>query len=418
MPASPGALAVWCMLASFGTYACMYGFRKPFTAATYGGTEWGDSLKVWYVTAQVLGYTVSKFVGIKVVAEMPRGRRAKALLGLVGAAQIALLAFALTPAPWGLVWLFFNGLPLGMVFGLVLGFLEGRRMTELFVAGLCTSFIFAGGITKSVGAALLEAGVTDHWMPFVSGLIFLLPLIVFVVMLARIPPPDAADVVARSERTPMTGPERLAMFRRHGVSLGCILLAYLLITVVRSVRDDFAPEIWSDLGFGGEPSVYARSEIWVGLAVMAVNALVFLIKDNRRGFFCGLWIGIGGLALGVAAVAAWQAGWLQPFPFMVILGVGLYLPYVAVHTVIFERLIALTREKGNIGYLMYLADSAGYLGFVGLMFGKGHLHTSENFLLFFLILSLVILLGALLCFGGALLVYRRRFPRACLSDGP
>jgi hypothetical protein len=72
-------------------------------------------------------------------------------------------------------------------------------------------------------------------------------------------------------------------------------------------------------------------------------------------------------------------------------------------------LVALTREKGNIGYLMYLADSAGYLGFVGLMFGKDYLQAGEGFLPFFLTLSLCILLAALLCFGIALLVYRRRF---------
>jgi hypothetical protein len=39
-PASPLsrgglALSVWCVVAAFGTYFCMYAFRKPFTAATY-----------------------------------------------------------------------------------------------------------------------------------------------------------------------------------------------------------------------------------------------------------------------------------------------------------------------------------------------------------------------------------------------
>ena len=37
-----------------------------------------------------------------------------------------------------MVWLFVNGLPLGMVFGLVIGFLEGRKVTEALSAGpLC-----------------------------------------------------------------------------------------------------------------------------------------------------------------------------------------------------------------------------------------------------------------------------------------
>ena len=56
-------------------------------------------------------------------------------------------------------------------------------------------------------------------------------------------------------------------------------------------------------------------------------------------------------------------GLLDGFAFMVLVGIGLYLPYVAIHTTIFERLIAMTRDRGNLGYLMYLADAFGYLGY-------------------------------------------------------
>jgi Family of unknown function (DUF5690) len=157
----PWFLATWCVLAAFGAYACMYGFRKPFTAGTYTATEFGPKLKAWLVTAQVLGYTISKFAGIKVIAEMKPARRATTLLWLVAAAQAALLLFAVVPAPYNAACLFLNGIPLGMVFGLVLGFLEGRRMTELFVAGLCVSFILADGAAKTVGAWLLRAGVAE-----------------------------------------------------------------------------------------------------------------------------------------------------------------------------------------------------------------------------------------------------------------
>ena len=68
---------------------------------------------------------------------------------------------------------------------------------------------------------------------------------------------------------------------------------------------------------------------------------------------------------------------------MVMVGLGLYLPYVAVHATIFERLLAMTREKGNVGFLMYLADSTGYLGYVGVMIFKGTLNHKGEFLPFF-----------------------------------
>ena len=54
---------------------------------------------------------------------------------------------------------------------------------------------------------------------------------------------------------------------------------------------------------------------------------------------------------------------------MVLMGLGLYLPYVAIHTTVFERLIAMTRERGNLGFLMYLADAVGYLGYAVVMVG-------------------------------------------------
>lgn len=407
----PGVLAAWCVVAAFGTYACMYGFRKPFTAASFDGTQWGASLKVWLITAQVLGYTVSKIIGIKVVSEMTAPRRAAVLLGLILVAQLALIGFALTPAPINAFWLFCNGLPLGMVFGLVLGFLEGRRLTEFFVAGLCASFILADGVSKSVGATLLVWGVSEAWMPAAAGMIFLLPLIGFVWMLRAIPPPDPRDVEARSERTPMTGRERIEMVRRHGFALLAVLLAYLLLTVLRSVRADFAPEIWQSLGFGDRPGIFTRSEFWVGLAVIAINGAVFLVRDNRRAFLTSLWTCAGGLLLALGAIFAWQAGALAPFHLMVLLGVGMYLPYVAVHTTVFERLIALTREKGNIGFLMYLADATGYLGYCAVMLARSSLRPDEDFLPFFINLATGLLVASLLFVGASMLMFARRFPR-------
>jgi hypothetical protein len=301
---------------------------------------------------------------------MPPPRRAVTLLTLVGVAQVALLLFAVVPPPLNIACLFLNGLPLGLVFGLVLGFLEGRRMTEAFIAGLCASFILADGFTKSVGAFLLQAGVSESWMPFCAGMLFLLPLAGFVWMLRRIPAPSAADVAARSERAPMGRAERRAMFRRHAPGLVAITLAYLLVTVLRSMRADFAPELWAGLGTKPAAGVFTRSELWVTVGILLVNGLMVLVRDNRRAFLLALGTTLAGLGLIGVALWAQAAGRLAPFPFMVLLGLGLYVPYVAVHTTVFERLIAMTRDRANLGFLMYMADAFGYLGYVAVMVAK------------------------------------------------
>jgi hypothetical protein len=61
-PSRPQALSVAALAvtAAFGTYFCMYAFRKPFTAASFsGGRIWGLEEKTVLVTAQVLGYMLS-----------------------------------------------------------------------------------------------------------------------------------------------------------------------------------------------------------------------------------------------------------------------------------------------------------------------------------------------------------------------
>jgi hypothetical protein len=257
-----------------------------------------------------------------------------------------------------------------MVFGLVLGFLEGRRLTELLTAGLCASFILADGVTKSVGAWLLSRGISEDWMPSGAGALFLLPFGLCVAMLAWTPPPSECDIAARTERSPMSRADRWSFVSRYAIGLIPLVLMYLAVTIVRSIRADFAPEIWRGLGTTAVPSTFTYSEMVVALGVLVVNGGAVMISDNRRAFFaalatCGL-----GLGLLTAALCARQAGVVDPFRFMVIIGLGLYLPYVAIHTTVFERLLGMTRDRGNIGFLMYVADSVGYLGYVIVMIAR------------------------------------------------
>jgi hypothetical protein len=409
--------AAWSASAAFGAYFCMYAFRKPFTASTYSGaTVWGVGEKTALVTAQVLGYTLSKLIGIRVVAEMPPATRARAILALIAMAELALVLFAVAPSPWHVACLFLNGLPLGMVFGLVLGFLEGRRLTEAMTAGLCASFILADGVTKSVGTWLLEAGVTPRWMPALAGLIFVPMLLTCVGMLRRIPPPDAADVASRSERTPMDRRERAAMVRRYAPGLAAIVGVYLVITIARSIRADFAPELWKGLGTTAVPSTFASSELIVASGVLIATGLTSLLANNRRAFFAALGLSGAGAMLMLVALAGLGRSWLGGYAFMVLMGLGLYLPYVAIHTTVFERLIAMTRERGNLGFLMYLADSAGYLGYAAVMVGGSFLPRHGDFLRFYTAVSWLI--AALALMGLALAwVYFNRRGNAQATDG-
>ena len=396
--------AIWAVVAAFGTYFCMYGFRKPYTAASFEGLAFGGiEKKTLIVSIQIFGYTLSKFIGIKVISEMPPHRRAMAILALIGVAQTSLLLFGLLPEPWNAGAMFFNGLALGMVFGLVIGFLEGRQLTEALTAGLCASFVLADGVTKSVGTWLLQVEISEYWMPFVAGLIYLLPLCLSVALLARIPGPDQSDIVLRNQRASMNATERWKLFRRFGFGITAIVIFYLLLTVIRSVRSDFAPELWKGLGVAVDevPSTFTTSEFYVALGLFAANGFIVFIRDNRLAFFVSLATCLSGFLLIGGALTGLYLGQLSAFPFMVLIGLGLYIPYVTIHTTVFERLLAMTRAKGNLGFLMYVADAFGYLGYVGVMIAGNLWSISENFLQFFIGLCWLTCILSLVCLGLA-----------------
>src|SRR5262249_48967486 len=153
-----------------------------------------------------LGYTVSKYVGIKICPEAESGRRAGMLVFLILCAEAALALFAILPPNLKVVAIFCNGLPLGMVWGLVVWYLEGRLTSELLLAGLACSYIVSSGAVKDVGRYLMTAhGVSEVIMPMLTGLLFLPLFLLSVWLLDRLPQPTTADKTARVCRSTMDG---------------------------------------------------------------------------------------------------------------------------------------------------------------------------------------------------------------------
>jgi len=393
----------------------MYGFRVPFKAGEYDyqyqlSSNWLLDEKSVFVIAQVLGYTISKFIGIKVVSELAPERRAVAILALIGFSEMALIGFGATSRPWNILFLFLNGLPLGMVFGLVLGFLEGRQTTELLAAGLCTSFILADGIMKSVGQSFI-AFSGEAWMPALAGSVFVIPLLFFVWMLTQIPRPSRADESHRQSRTVMNRSDRWFYLRKYAWGLTPIIMVYLLANMLRSIRGDFARELWTDLGVDptGLAQRYTQSEIWVGLLVLAINGSCVLFRQNGIAYLSSLSLCATGIVLLLATCFLQTQKALDPLTFMVLIGLGLYMPYVAIHTTVLERFIALTRERGNLGYLMALVDSTGYFGYVVVLLVRKLVKFEGNILQFFIVACVASGIISLISIAWSALHYKTNF---------
>jgi len=362
---------VYASFAAFAAYSCMYAFRKPFAAARYAGLEFfGMDYKTILIIAQVFGYMLSKGIGIKVISELTRRRRPLYMVLFIGAAEIALLLFFIVPPPANIVFLFLNGLPLGMIWGLVFSYIEGRKRTDIIALVLCSTFVLASGFVKTVGKAVMNGGVSEFAMPFVTGLIFFAPLLACLWMLESLPPPTDEDRSLRTERIPMSGRERVRFFLAFAPGLVFMLAAYIPLTAFRDFRDNYMADIWQTLGKGGSSAIFTSTEAPVAVGVLVVLALVLLVKDNFRAVVINHLAVIGGFVTVGAATLLYEKGLLHPAPWMILVGFGLFLSYIPFNGVLFDRLIAAFAYKSNAGFLIYVADFLGYLASVAVLVYK------------------------------------------------
>ena len=381
---------------AFCTYFCMYAFRKPFAAAKFEGEFFGGSeveLKTAIVISQIIGYALSKFIGIKVCSETRADQRPWVLMILILWAEAALVLFAMVPSAWKIVPIFLNGLPLGMVWGIVVSYLEGRRTSELLLAGLSCSYIVSSGIVKDFGRGLMEGAVaewwrgvplvgpllanvtgqvSESWMPAVAGFYFLPLFCVSVWLLNKIPRPDLKDVEERVERKPMDKKERLAFVRQFAVGITLLCGAYLFLTAYRDFRDNYQVELFDGLGYSYEQNktIISRTELIVMFSVLGALALLNIFRENRRGLIAAFSLMSAGMVLLGVSTLLLEARLISGFWWMTLIGIGSYLAYVPYGSMLFDRLIASTRVVGTAVFAIYLADAVGYTGSVGIQLFK------------------------------------------------
>lgn len=380
----------YAIAASFCTYACMYAYRKPFSVASFenGPILLGLDTKSAFVISQAIGYTCSKFIGIKIVSEMEKKNRALAIVLLILIAQIALLFFAAAPNNYKILFIFLNGLPLGMIWGLVFSFLEGRKITELLGAGLCASFIFSSGFVKTIGMILIiEYGVSEYWMPFTIGLVFIIPLVFFVYLLSNIPTPTPEDELLRTRREPMNREQRFNFFMTFAPGLILLTTVYTFLTAYRDLRDNYMAEILDSLGYGDTPYLFTTTELPIAFLVLILLAFMVVIKDNKKALLINHFIILTGSLLVGFSTYLFQLNLLHPITWIISTGLGTYMAYIPFNCILFERLIATFKYLSTSTFLIYIADAFGYLGSVGTLLYKNYSYSGISWLSFFIQLS-------------------------------
>ena len=395
----------------FAAYASLTAFRKAFNVAPYSGyLIAGLDYKVVLIITQVLGYMLSKFYGIRFISELKKMGRGQLILVLTGISWLAWLLFALIPPPYNFWLLLFNGFPLGMLWGVVFSYVEGRRATDFIGAALAVSFIFGPGVAKSTAQFVMTVwGVNEYWMPFVTALIFFLPLLLFVYLLEKVPAPDAKDVAQRTERIPMNAADRKRFVKTFLPGLLLLVVIYVFVTVLREVRDGFMADMWRASGEDFNAAVFAKTETLISVVILIMIASMVVIKNNLKAFVLAQTIMLSGFLLSGIVTWLYLQQQVSTFGWMTLVGLGLYMTYIPYNSILFDRMLAAFRYAANVGFLIYLADSFGYLASVSVLLSKTILKLQLNWLNFYTSLVLITSVIGVLFICLSLVYFRKKY---------
>jgi hypothetical protein len=292
--------------------------------------------------------------------------------------------FAIVPAPYNLLFVLLASLPLGLFYGITLGFLEGRRVTDLLVAVLTASFIVGSGFSKTVGNWLLNSWqVSEFWMPAIADSLMFVPLCISLWFLAKIPPPTPADIAERALRKPMDSTERQAFIAEFRPGLYLFIASYILLTAYREYRDNFAPEILKELGFANKASLFTQTEIPIAILVLLIMASMRWVKNNKTAFKVIQYIMLAGGIIVALSTTLFQMGILPPIYWLISAGFGVYIAFSMCNSLYFERMLAYFKYKGNVGFLITLADFFAYFGSLVVLYYKNFFQKTTSNLTFF-----------------------------------
>lgn len=355
---------LWAGGAALLSYSLVYTLRKPFTAASFENAEFFDmDYKVVVTISQILGYVVSKFIGIKLISELQSEERFKFILTSVLLAEASLILFGLLSTPFNVAAMFLNGLSLGCMWGVIFSFIEGRRVTDILASLLGVSMVISSGTAKSVGLYVMNhLHVSEFWMPALIGAVALPLLLLLGWALNKLPEPNKEDIAMKSERETLNGKQRWELFKSYMPFLSMLFIANIAIVVLRDIKEDFLVNIIDVSAYS--PWLFAQIDSIVTLIILGIFGLMVLVKDNLKALSVLFGLIIAGMIVMSVVSFGQQQFRLSPVIWLFIQSLCLYIAYLTFQTIFFDRFIAYFRIRGNVGFFIVTTDFLGYTGTV------------------------------------------------------
>jgi hypothetical protein len=116
---------------------------------------------------------------------------------------------------------------------------------------------------------------------------------------------------------------------------------------------------------------------------------------------------LGMIFIGVSTLF-FELQYISARVWMTVIGLGLYMGYVPFNSMFFDRMIATFRYVGTVGFIMYVADSFGYLGSIGVLFFKEFAYADMSWLNVFIRSGYFISIAGTVLISGSMYYFYRK----------
>ena len=306
--------------------------------------------------------------------------------------------------------MFFNGLSLGCMWGIIFSFIEGRRVTDLLASLLGVSIVFSSGLSKSIGLYVMnELNVDAFWMPAMIGGVAFPLLLLLGYGLKKLPNPTEEDIRQKSERVTMNKDSRKALIKQYAPILVLLFVGNLLILVLRDIKEDFLVNI---LDMSKHSSwLFAQVDSVVTLIILGMFALLTFCKHNMKALLILMSFVILSCMVMTYISLFYASLNLSPVTWLFVLSLSLYVVFLTFQTIFFDRFIACFRIKGNVGFFIAMIDFIGYAGTVLILFSKEFFQIQTDWFVLFNQMAAVVGGVCIIIFSSAMILLIREYKR-------
>lgn len=325
--------------------------------------------------AMPIGFALVLLAPVRRMASSRDGwTRPATLLGAgLAVAVLPNAGFALAPADdvvIGCATRFVGSACFSLAFCAYVSYVQGRRASDVIMTTVTVCMMLSAPVSRVVAPlAQRWLGADDHAMPIVVGLVVAPLVAIGAASLCTAPGPDDADRSARMPRHGTAPGSNRRWLARHWPLLASLALNNMVNQAVRVVRDIFAADL-----LGADAPWWHWMIADVPMCLVASGAYALLgrvVPETGHRRMLTVIHGAGAVSGAIVAVAGWMGAWglVGPLPFLVLSGVGYFVAVVpfAGGGLVFERLIAASREPMDAVLLNAISQCVGYVGSLGVL---------------------------------------------------